>query len=386
MKNPPVRRLIALLAVLLVGLAFGYSALFGSIRQALERAEGETAFLNILRTSDSAVQADLRRTAAEKLAGSASWSGEDSYRTVQVTLAAVSSCSSAGDLSEKTHVRAENSLLSDEQSRELARWIETNSVVPVCISEGKMDQAAAYYAWVQDAIPGVVTLYDKLPAQMAAGFANRALSRVEAGLLETAAKDWRSAHSYFAGTAADSFYTLVEKLSVEHRLAQQSLLRSDLPEADAGHTAGIYLAQSYNAAGMSQAALQSSTPLLSEMPGDSRVWQQYGQALMGLNRLEEAQKALSEAVRLAPGDMQALNRLGVLYLETGQYTQAEELFRQALATHDGAGAYWVWEHLGDTFAREGKTTQAVQAYRTSFASAPADKGEQVQKKLTAIEK
>jgi len=55
------------------------------------------------------------------------------------------------------------------------------------------------------------------------------------------------------------------------------------------------------------------TPLLQIMPDDVRMLQQYAQALIGLNRVPEAEEVLQKSVRLAPSDLQALNRGGFLH-------------------------------------------------------------------------
>ena len=111
------------------------------------------------------------------------------------------------------------------------------------------------------------------------------------------------------------------------------------------------------------------------------VWQQYGQALLNLGRFAEAEIALKEAVRLAPDDLRAINRLGVLYKVSGKYESAEGAFRQALDLEAETKAYWVWEHLGDVLARQGKRGEAVEAYGRALKQAPQDRQETIRLKL-----
>src|SRR5205823_6113824 len=115
--------------------------------------------------------------------------------------------------------------------------------------------------------------------------------------------------------------------SVDHRAAQQALLASDVAHDPSNGPARLYLAQAYNATRQGREALDALAPLLKTTPHDTRVWQQQGQALVSLKRLPEAQAALEQAVHLAPDDLQALNRVGVFYMGTGNDAKAEDAFR-----------------------------------------------------------
>src|SRR5207237_5012711 len=107
--------------------------------------------------------------------------------------------------------------------------------------------ATGYYSWSVQAIPGVEGQYQKLPTQMATAFIVRAFTRRQAGDSKNALRDWGQARSFLRGGRYEVFGDLAEKLSADHRAAQQALLASDVAHDPSNGPARIYLAQAYNA-------------------------------------------------------------------------------------------------------------------------------------------
>lgn len=64
--------------------------------------------------------------------------------------------------------------------------------------------------------------------------------------------------------------------------------------------------------------------------GSAEVRFNLGAALLGLERHEEAEQALREAIRLKPGMTAAVHRLGNLCQATGRWNEAERLYGEAL--------------------------------------------------------
>jgi tetratricopeptide (TPR) repeat protein len=336
-----------------------------SLKAELSLAGGNLAFLRVQFSSDPAGQLRDRETAELALSGVPG----NAYRRAQQALAPIRTCPEPA-LEPGGPAAAASYALSAQETAELARWIEGSSVIPVCLGLDQIDHAAAYYAWSTQVLPGVEGQYQKLPAQMASAFIKRAFSRHEAGDSASARGDWVRARSFPGAAPYEVFGDLAEKLSADHRAAQQALLASDLAQDPSNGFARIYLAQAYNATRQGREALDAIAPLLKTGSHDTRVWQQQGQALIGLKRLPEAQAALEEAVRLAPGDLQALNRVGVFYMGTGNDKKAEDAFRRALDAKGGQEAYWVWDHLGDLLRKQGRPDEAAQAYRKALTLAP----------------
>src|SRR5207253_839893 len=118
--------------------------------------------------------------------------------------------------------------------------------------------------------------------------------------------------------------------------------------------------------GMGREALEAVMPLIRSLPEDTRVWQQYGQALLNMRRFPEAEAALQKAIQLAPNDLQSYNRLGVLYMAWERDADAETAFRHALSLADADQAFWVWEHLGDVLRKQGRSNEAIEAYKAAI--------------------
>jgi tetratricopeptide (TPR) repeat protein len=252
----------------------------------------------------------------------------------------------------------------------LAMWIERFSAVPNCLEHNRLKMASAYYWWAAAYLPGISRHYSGLPMKMASAFIVRSLHRFDQGQTLLANSDWEMARSFLAQSSFESTGALLERLAQNHREAQQHFLTLELAIHPQESAARIYLASSYNATSQPRKAMAVISPLLATLPSDTRVWQQYGQALLNMRRFSEAETALQHAVSLAPNDLHAVNRLGVLYKVSGQHELAEGVFRQALALDEAARAYWVWEHLGDVLLALGRQTEAADAYATALALAP----------------
>jgi len=263
----------------------------------------------------------------------------------------------------------------------VALWIETSSVIPICLEQERLEMASAYYWWAEECLPGVSEYYLHLPVEMASAFTVRSLNRYDHGHIADAESDWETAKSFLRQYTFESIGTLVEKLARNHRDAQQHILALELALHPEQSVVRIYLAQSYNAVAQGQAALAVISPLIAAMPEDTRVWQQYGQALLNMRRFAEAETALKEAVRLAPDDLHAANRLGVLYKVSGKHASAKRAFRRALELDKAGRAYWVWEHLGDVLVAEGSHDEAAEMYIVALDLAPPAHQERIRAKL-----
>jgi tetratricopeptide (TPR) repeat protein len=271
--------------------------------------------------------------------------------------------------------------LSEGRARQLAQWIETNSIIPLCLRAGNLDNAVAYYTWVTVRYPVVLPYLKSLPSQLVSAFVERAYSNYDAGNDANARSDWAAAHTLTRNSAYEAFGDLAEKAALDHRSAQQYLLARDVASEPENSPARIYLAQAYNATAAGKEALEAILPLVAAKSADTRVWQQYGQALIGLKRLDEAEAALKRAVELAPEDLGALNRMGVYYLARRRAADAEPWFRKALGLPGGTKDYWLWEHLGDTLLAQGRTPEAVDAFRQAVGAAPGDLSASARAKL-----
>jgi tetratricopeptide (TPR) repeat protein len=349
------------------------------VRALVDRNNGHLDLLRAQLSTNPEEQRQLFEQANARL-GSGLQAGADSsgYLNAQLMLAPFKDCPAPADDAMGSIVFT----LNERTAGELARWIEDKSVVPLCLAGGQLDSALAYYDWANAQYPNIGSQFERLPSQMAGALVERAFTRVEAGDLQGALSDWAAARSALPGASYDTFGDLVEKSAAGHRPAQQRLLALDVASSSGASSPRIYLAQAYNATGQGHEALDAISPLVDAESTDTRAWQQYGQALIALQRLPAAETALRHAVQLAPNDPAALNRMGVFYLATGRAEQAEPFFRQALA-RAGADSYWLWEHLGDALLAQQRPQEAAEAYRAAIKAVPgelsASAGEKLQK-------
>lgn len=371
---------------LLLLVSVGYLALGGGLRDSFTRNRVHLTMLRLHFENNPGKQAELKSYAialASEQRASDDW--QTAYSRIQRVLAPVSSCPALQETGQSTFN------FNDDQRQQLARWIESNSVIPKCLESKDLDAASAYYYWVGSLIPLLSRSYVRLPDRMASASISRSFERFDAGQLEAAQADWLSAKGFFASATEkgaspryEAIGDIAEKVGAKHRKAQQHFLKQDLVAYPDNASVKVYLTQAYNGNFQSREALDTITPLLEAMPDDVSVLQQYAQALIGLNRVQEAEAVLQKSVRLAPDNLQVLNRLGVLYQVTDQPERAASLFRQALAASGGADAYWVWDHLGDVLLDQGKRPQAREAYQNAVARAPVELQEPARKKLEAI--
>ena len=101
------------------------------------------------------------------------------------------------------------------------------------------------------------------------------------------------------------------------------------------------------------------------LPG---AWWLYGQALAQMGRLEEAAKALTEAVGLAPDDWTAWGSLGGAYAALDRPERARDALLRATQLHqDDAG---LWSDLGVIERRLGRSQAAITCYQRAIATDP----------------
>lgn len=361
--------------------AVSYSVISGGLLSEWHSWRANLAFLRSTHAAAPAAAARYLDQAYQQLAEGRTGAATGKYRYIQISLSPSRGCAQEPRLAAQSNIPAFRAKLDDLQVAELSRWIDEYSVVARCL-DSSPNRAAAYYDWVDSNFPDVSANLRQTPLALAGSFVRRSYARSEAGDSAGAQADWAAASSY--APQREAFFDLADRLAAGHLAAEQLLLAHSVANGDQPELARIYLAKAYNDSGNARSAFEAAMPLVDALSGDTRAWQQYGQALIGLRRLGEAREALEEAVRLAPRDAQALNRLGVLYLGMGELSRADEVFRSALATQDGMKAYWIWEHLGDTLQKEGRSREAADAYRRAIAVAPPAQQDSARSKLAAL--
>ena len=115
-------------------------------------------------------------------------------------------------------------------------------------------------------------------------------------------------------------------------------------------------------------ALPLLRDLIRQNPVLASAHLQLGLALSAEGKLEDAGRALDEAMRLAPNDAFAVHARGLIALKQGQPDRALVLFDRALVLRkDFAGAMLA---RGDALQALGKPDQAIETYKRAAALAP----------------
>ena len=104
--------------------------------------------------------------------------------------------------------------------------------------------------------------------------------------------------------------------------------------------------------------------LLQKHPGDVNVLGLRGAVLVKLNRLEEAEKALRQTIRLAPTFAKPYEDLGHVLLELGRAGEAADTLRTAVRLDPKLDRAWL--DLGQALARLGFGEEADEAFEQSF--------------------
>jgi tetratricopeptide (TPR) repeat protein len=108
--------------------------------------------------------------------------------------------------------------------------------------------------------------------------------------------------------------------------------------------------------------------LIRQYPELAAAHLQLGLALSADGKLDDAARAIDEAIKLAPADALAVNARGLIALKQGQADRALALFDKALALRkDFPGAMLA---RGDALQAIGKPEQAIEAYKRASTLAP----------------
>ena len=173
-----------------------------------------------------------------------------------------------------------------------------------------------------------------------------------------------------AGVAASCLFLVV---GTRYRLPLVPLLAplSGLAVAD-----GLRAAKrrdSRRIAGLAAAAVAAYLVSRARTHAESRVfaeeWSLTGDSLARENRLEEAEDAFRRALQEDPGSGPALDGIGRMRVERGDWVGAEDAFRQSIARGESQRARL---HLGLVLERRGRPEEALSELRKAASLRPDD--------------
>ncbi|MCR9247719.1 MAG: tetratricopeptide repeat protein [bacterium] len=99
-------------------------------------------------------------------------------------------------------------------------------------------------------------------------------------------------------------------------------------------------------------------------PGNAMAWFEFGRCLIGLRRLEDAERALRESLRLDPSHDMSRIELGSVLARSGRTKAAIGLFEQALKTSPGFSE--LHNNLATAYYSEGRLRDAERHYRRAL--------------------
>jgi tetratricopeptide (TPR) repeat protein len=140
-----------------------------------------------------------------------------------------------------------------------------------------------------------------------------------------------------------------------------------------GPQALIGLAEQLRRQGRGKEAIAVLDKLIQEEPGAARSWEKMGKALVYLGRNAAAEKALQQAIHLAPGSFESHFLLGVaLYRQKNRRPQSLEAaidsFRQAIRLNPGdARCHYTLGLCGED---QGDQEKAIAAFRQALRYKP----------------
>lgn len=121
--------------------------------------------------------------------------------------------------------------------------------------------------------------------------------------------------------------------------------------------------------GKHAAAEASYKKLIALEPGRYEAHYNLGIVLQALGRLDEAITSYLQALAIKPDAGAIYHNLGNAYRDAARPDEAEASFRQA-TTLESAARGWAYSGLGDVLRDKGQMQQALDAYRTAFATDP----------------
>lgn len=132
----------------------------------------------------------------------------------------------------------------------------------------------------------------------------------------------------------------------------------------------VRLAESYARAGKMADAVDVLAEAVAEDPSNASLQNYYGQFLFLAGRYGPAESAFRKALSLDSYLTDAHNNLGALLDRTGRKDEAIDEFKTALADPAYPTPQKVWLNLGMTYASQGRSLEAIRAFRQAVEIDP----------------
>lgn len=140
---------------------------------------------------------------------------------------------------------------------------------------------------------------------------------------------------------------------------------------------------------LSRREYQAAIDAYSKSPGQSAaIFNKIGLAYQHLYATDKARMSYERALRLKPNFPDALNNLGTVFYQEGDFKKAEQLYRRALKLEPGNVT--AAKNLGSAYFADGNLRRGMEAYRIALLSDPSalsdNNGDVVGKPTTSNER
>ena len=152
----------------------------------------------------------------------------------------------------------------------------------------------------------------------------------------------------------------IEKAEAGYR----TVLEIDPKHPDALHLMGIIASQQGNY----ETAVRLINQAIQQFPDSDIYYNNMGNALARLNRIDEAIDAYMEALRINPDSVDAINNLATNLKESGRADEALGYFKRALAINPDAVE--VYNNMGNALTDLGQVEEAVDCFQKAITLKP----------------
>lgn len=152
----------------------------------------------------------------------------------------------------------------------------------------------------------------------------------------------------------------IEKAEAGYR----TILGIDPKHPDALHLMGIIASQK----GDYESAFRLISQAIQQFPGSEIYYNNMGNALARLNRIDEAINAYMEALRINPDSVDAINNLATNLKESGRADEALGYFKRALAINPNSAE--VYNNMGNALTDLGQVEAAIDCFQKAIALKP----------------
>jgi len=235
-----------------------------------------------------------------------------------------------------------------------------------CLWLALLAEQAGDYAGAAAALSGSSALQEDVESNLRLSF-----YLTQAGQTKDAVAALERAHARWPQHNGIAYFLALGYDDIKQSGKAADVLREILKRNPDFRDARFQLGAIYEKIGRMDDAEREFRALLDKHPDDAAALNYLGYSLADRGmKLDDAEKLIREAVRLAPGNGAYRDSLGWVEFKRGRYPQALEDLREALRLLPEDST--VWEHAGDVHRALGEGTPAWRAWKMALLYDPSN--------------